>query len=75
MIARLAEGRDARDSGGRDRCDSAAVQGARRVAPFGGSGARPRFELIRVHDDLTTSVRPALLVLTVAVGVVLSSLA
>ena len=33
--------------------------------------ARPRFELIRLHDETTGTVKPALLVLTVAVGIVL----
>jgi predicted permease len=33
--------------------------------------ARPRFELIRLQDQLTAPVRPALIVLTVAVGIVL----
>ena len=34
-------------------------------------GGRPRYELIPVQDELTASVRPALLVLMAAVGVVL----
>src|SRR5262249_60338807 len=32
---------------------------------------KPRYELLRLRDELTLPVRPALLVLTVAVGIVL----
>ena len=35
------------------------------------STGKPRFELVRLHDDMTASVRPALLVLTAAVAIVL----
>ena len=39
--------------------------------PATGAAMRPRFELIRLHDALTGPVKPALLVLTAAVGIVL----
>src|SRR5439155_1631093 len=35
------------------------------------SNGKPRYELIRLHDELTSPVKPALLVLTIAVGIVL----
>jgi putative ABC transport system permease protein len=46
-----------------------------RAAARGGSAAtasgQPRYELVRLHDEITGPVRSALLVLTAAVGVVL----
>jgi predicted permease len=46
------------------------IHAALRGAPANPS-ARPRFELIRLQDQLTAPVRPALIVLTIAVGIVL----
>ena len=48
----------------------AQVSAASSSAP-GGIRPRPRFELIPLHDELTKPVRPALMVLSAAVGVVL----
>jgi predicted permease len=49
--------------------EMAAIRNTIRTASA--STGKPRYELIRLRDELTLSVRPALLVLTVAVGIVL----
>jgi putative ABC transport system permease protein len=51
--------------------EMAAIRRDARGAAAGPAPARPRFELIRMYDELTSPVKPALIVLTAAVGIVL----
>ena len=70
LIARLADG----VSPQRAASEAAAILEATRGVPPGsylGAGGAPRFEFIRVQDEMNASVKPAVLVLTVAVGCVL----
>ena len=68
LIARLADGVSPGASGGGGGRDPRGHAGraSRFVRPRGG---RPRFEFIRVQDEINESVKPAVLVLTVAVAV------
>jgi predicted permease len=65
-IARLASGVSPENAA----AEIGRIHAALRGAPANPS-ARPRFELIRLQDQLTAPVRPALIVLTIAVGIVL----
>ncbi len=64
-IARLAPGVTPEAAG----AEMAAIRSTIRAASA--STGKPRYELVRLRDELTLPVRPALLVLTVAVGIVL----
>ena len=65
VIARLAPGATPEAAAAEMAAMRAEVRGA------GVSTGKPRYELIRLYDELTSPVRPALLVLTAAVGIVL----
>ena len=70
LVARLADG----VSPGQAAAEAAAILEAARGVPAGAyirAEGGPRFEFIRVQDQINESVKPAVLVLTVAVGCVL----
>ena len=72
VFARLAEGVTPEIAAAEIDMIRRGAQVGAAVSPLpGGSRARPRFELIPLHDELTKPVRPALMLLSVAVGVVL----
>jgi predicted permease len=65
-IARLADGVTPETAAAEIETIQRDMRGDAAAAP-----ARPRFELVRLYDEVTSPVKPALLVLTAAVGVVL----
>ncbi|HYM22130.1 MAG TPA: ABC transporter permease, partial [Vicinamibacterales bacterium] len=65
VVARLAPGATPETAAAEMAATRAEVRGASIAS------GKPRYELIRLYDELTSPVRPALLVLTGAVGIVL----
>jgi len=70
MMARLVDGVSRDAAVAELAAIVASVRGTTATGPPQ-AGEKPRFELIRVQDEVGASVQPALTVLTVAVGVVL----
>jgi putative ABC transport system permease protein len=71
MMARLADGVSPDAAAAEVRAIVESVRGTSATARAQTSGEAPRFELVRVQDEVGSSVKPALTVLTGAVGVVL----
>jgi predicted permease len=71
VLARLAAGVSPQQAADEIAGILSAVRGRPEVAEQGQAATPPRFEVVRVQDDLVAPVKPALLVLMMAVGFVL----